>query len=136
MFTRRWAFRQTTRTLVALAFLLTAIAVASAQHGYRLTRRLRFEAGRAAAVVKGRLTSRLEVHEYLLGVRSGQTTNVRLTSANPAAEFLILRPGGEVIEGANATRDWSGKLAEPGDYHINVYTTRGVARYTLEATIR
>lgn len=53
--------------------------------------------------------------------------------------FSIQKPSGEFVENAGEMDDqtnWSGKLAETGDYKIEVAPTRGNATYRLTVSIK
>ena len=96
-------------------------------------KQVRFGRGRTTAVVKD--TVRLcTAHEYYLRATGGQTMSVNLATGNRTS-FSIHAPTGDIIEGADGVKDWSGSLPETGQYIIHVGTD-ATAAYTLEVTIR
>jgi hypothetical protein len=96
-------------------------------------RRIHFERGRTKAIVKGTTSSSTE---YVLGARAGQMTAVSVTSAGNNANFMMTREDGEPLGSATPVTHWSGRLPSTGDYQIIVYSTGGVASYTLEVSVR
>ena len=127
--------------LVALAILLFASSVAIGQrYAGPVTRsRVKFARGRTTAVIKG-IARTLGTYEYVLGVRSGQTMSVHLTSSNNGVEFSVEPPNGDSVDDALGVMDWSGELEYSGDYKILVTNNRSRVQknpsYTLEVTIR
>ena len=98
-----------------------------------IPRQIRFGRGRTTAVVKD--TVRLcTAHEYYLRASGGQTMTVHLATGNRTS-FSIHAPTGDIIEGADGVRDWSGSLPETGQYIIHIGTD-ATAAYTLEVTVR
>jgi len=96
-------------------------------------KQVRFARGRTTAVIKD--TVRLcTAHEYYLRATGGQTMTVHL-AAGSKTSFSIYAPTGDIIEGADGVKDWSGSLPETGQYIIHVGTD-ATAAYTLEVTIR
>jgi hypothetical protein len=98
-----------------------------------IQKQVRFARGRTTAVIKD--TVRLcTAHEYYLRATGGQTMTVHLATGKQTS-FSIYAPTGDIIEGADGVKDWSGSLPETGQYIIHVGTD-ATAAYTLEVTIR
>ena len=98
-----------------------------------IPKQVRFPRGRTTAVIKD--TIRLCTgHEYRLRARAGQTMTVHLATGNRTS-FTVYAPAGDTPEGADGAKDWSGELAETGDYTVSIGTD-ATAAYTLEVTIR
>jgi hypothetical protein len=98
-----------------------------------IPKQIRFGRGRTTAVIKD--TVRLcTSHEYYLRATGGQSMSVNLATGNRTS-FTIHAPTGDIIEGADGVKDWSGSLPETGQYIIHIGTD-ATAAYTLEVTIR
>jgi hypothetical protein len=98
-----------------------------------IQKQIRFGRGRTTAVVKE--TVRLcTAHEYYLRATGGQTMSVNLATGSRTS-FSIYAPTGDIIEGADGVKEWSGSLPETGQYIIHIGTD-ATAAYTLELTIR
>ena len=98
-----------------------------------IPKQLRFGRGRTTAVIKD--TVRLcTAHEYYLRAMGGQSMTVNLATGKRTS-FSIYAPTGDIIEGADGVKDWSGSLPETGQYIIHIGTD-ATAAYTLEVTIR
>jgi len=98
-----------------------------------IPKRIRFGRGRTTAVIKD--TVRLcTAHEYYLRASGGQSMSVNLATGSRTS-FSIHAPTGDIIEGADGVKDWSGSLPETGQYIIHIGTD-ATAAYTLEVTIR
>jgi hypothetical protein len=111
-----------------------AAAPAQCRHADQtIQKKIRFARGRTTAVIKD--TVRLcTSHEYHLRARQGQTMSIHL-SAGKRTSFTLMTPSGDTVGDADGVKDWSGELADNGDYTIVVGTDATVA-YTLEVTIR
>lgn len=119
-----------------MLLIMAATLHASAQHGYRVTKRLAFKKGQVSTVVRGAIPNTLEGHEYVVRARQGQTMSLKLTSLKKGILFSIWAPNGDMIGEETGQRQWSGELPEAGDYRIIINTeTDGVARYKLEVQI-
>ena len=128
------------RRLLLSALLMLLIMAAtlhvSAQHGYRVTRRLAFKKGHVSTVVRGAIPNTLEGHEYDVRARQGQTMSVKLTSLKKGILFSVWAPSGDMIGEETGQRQWSGELPETGDYRIIINTeTDGVTKYRLDVQI-
>ena len=98
-----------------------------------IPKQIRFERGRTTAVIKD--TVRLcTAHEYYLRASGGQLMSVNLATGKRTS-FSIYAPTGDIIEGADGVKEWSGSLPETGQYIINI-STDVTAAYTLEVNIR
>ena len=98
-----------------------------------IPKQIRFARGRTTAVVKD--TVRLcTLHEYHLRARQGQTMSVHLATGRKTS-FTVYTPSGAIAPDADGVKDWSGELADDGEYLINIGTD-ATAAYTLEVTIR
>lgn len=120
----------------AFLFVLAAFtANVSAQHGYRVEKRIDFR-GNTTATVKGTIPNTLEGHEYIFSAEKGQNLSVSLFSARKDIGFSIVCPNGDYISDDTDLRNWNGELPEDGDYHIIINTSeKGAARYTLELSV-
>lgn len=123
--------------VLALALLVLAAVPASAQE--QVIRRLRFARGSNSKTVKGQVSPEGKRYLYFFKARKGQRLNVRLVSDDGNAVCDVMGHGqfdaNPVVEG---TADWTGRLpeADAGEYSIEVRSTGGLARYTLEVTIK
>jgi len=98
-----------------------------------IIKQVRFGRGRTTAVIKDSVRL-CTAHEYYLRASGGQTMSVNLATGKRTS-FSIYAPTGDIIEGADGVKDWSGSLPETGQYIIHVGTD-ATAAYTLEVTIR
>ena len=126
-------YREGVRALLVAALLLVTV-VATSAHVDR-TRRIRFDRGRTTKVIRDSVV-RGTRDRYLLRASRGQTMIVHITSLEENAVFDVYPTGGQPLDGAQETTDWTGELPRSGDYVIEVGGTRGNASYTLEVTIR
>lgn len=129
--------RQTLKTtLILLALVFAGAFAASAQHGYRVEKRIAFKRGQVATSVKGTIPNTLEGHDYTFRARKGQTLLVSLISTKKDISFFITTPDGETLDGETALKKWYGELPADGDYHLIINTeSKGDARYTLQIQI-
>jgi hypothetical protein len=98
-----------------------------------IPKQIRFARGRTTAVIKD--TVRLcTSHEYTLRARAGQTMTVHLATGRRTS-FTLQTPSGDTVLDADGVKDWSGELADNGEYVITIGTD-ATAAYTLEVTIR
>jgi len=94
---------------------------------------IKFARGRTTAVIKD--TVRLcTSHEFRLRARQGQTMSIHLATGRRTS-FTLQTPSGDTVGDADGVKDWSGELADNGEYTI-VIGTDATAAYTLEVTIR
>ena len=123
------------RIAVLLAIVVAASICASAQHGYRVTKRVAFKRGEVSTVVAGTIPNSLEVHEYIVRARKGQTLRLQIHATRLSIGFYTISPTGAMVEEETFLKDYTGELKESGDYHILVYTEKGSGRYKLEIQI-
>jgi len=122
--------------ILCLSLLLALGAVAaSAQHGYRVTKRVTFRKGEISTRLAGTIPNTLEVHEYIVRARQGQTIYAKLHTLARPLGFYIMSPSNAMVEEETFLKDYTGELQESGDYHIFVYTTKGSGKYTLDIQI-
>ena len=124
--------------IISVTFLFVLVvfnATVSAQHGYRVEKRINF-GGKNTATRKGIIPNPQEGHEYIFSAGKGQNLTVSIFSTREDISFFILRPNGEILFDEVELRAWDVKLPEGGEYHIIINTLeKGAARYTLELTI-
>jgi hypothetical protein len=77
----------------------------------------------------------LEVHEYIVRAREGQTLMVKLHTTRASLGFYIMSPSEAMVEEETFLKHYTGTLNESGDYHILVYTTKGAGKYRMEIQI-
>lgn len=123
--------------LLAAVALVIATGVVRAQYNHRppdritVEQRIKFAAGRNSAIVT-RTICRGTTHNYMVGARAGQQMSVKL-SVKGRTSLTIYTPTDRIWE-ADGVTEWSGPLAETGDYTIQV-ATDATARYTLATRI-
>ena len=116
---------------LAVVFLVGA-GIASAQHGYRVTKRISFNKGEVSTTLKGSIPDTLEVHEYIFRGRRGQTAKIDLSSATEDVTFYITDDEGNYMDEGSELRNWNGELPADGDYHVYVSnSTEKARRYSL-----
>jgi hypothetical protein len=127
------------RVLALCAALLAAGGAPAASAQEQVIKRLRFARGESSKTVKGSVSPEGDRYLYFFKARRGQRLTVRLVSDDGNAVCDVMSHGqfdaNPVVEG---TTDWAGRLpaADAGEYSIEVRSTGGLARYTLEITIR
>jgi hypothetical protein len=120
---------------IALVILVAATA-ASAQHGYRVTKRVAFKKGAVSATLKGTIPNTLEVHEYIFRGRAGQTVKIDLSSMREDVTFYLTDDEGNHMDEGSELRSWDGELPADGDYHLFVSSTSDKPiRYALRIQI-
>lgn len=124
-----------TRAVVLLALVTAAATFAFGQHGYRVTKRLTFKRGQVSTKVSGTIPNTLEVHEYIIRARKGQTLHLRLHATRLSLGFYTMSPSNAMVEEETFLKDYTGTLEESGDYHIFVYSTKGAGKYSLDIQI-
>ena len=126
-------------SIARIAFLIVLVGAASiltfGQHGYRVTKRVTFPKGRVSTTVSGTIPNKLESHEYIVRVRSGQTIKLRLHATRLSIGFYTMSPSNAMVEEETFLKDYTGTLEESGDYHIFVYSTKGAGKYSLDIQI-
>jgi hypothetical protein len=79
--------------------------------------RVKFATGASSTTIKNSVV-RSDRNTYLLGAKSGQQMNLKITSLENNAVFDVLSPDGKTVKQEATT--WSGKLPANGDYQIIV----------------
>ncbi len=103
---------------VVLAATVMSQAVI-AQKGTHVTKRVSFQPGSNATVIKGKANWGTS-YIYLLRARAGQTLTARVEGV---PVLTIIPPGTrnyEPLPGADVVKEWTGKLPKSGDYRINL----------------
>ena len=91
--------------------------------------------GRDQTTVVKRDTVRLcTSHEYTLDAENGDKFSIKL-AAGRRTSFTLRMPSGDIVEGADGVRRWSGTMPEIGTY-VLIIGTDVTARYTLTVTTR
>jgi len=123
-------------TLVSILAIMAFVGVVVAQKGTSIVTRIKFERGRTTAIEKGSVHRGMS-HDYLLKAGRGQAMTVHLATSGGVC-FDLYTPGlSDSL--AQCSKNWSGDLAQSGDYRINVLpdtTTERNIPYTLEVTVR
>jgi hypothetical protein len=95
--------------------------------------RIAFKAGSTSATLENTIKGDA-AHEYLVGAKAGQVMTVKLAARNTSTYFNVWAPGkvpgkDEALFAGAITGDvFSDKLAETGDYMVQVYLYRNAAR--------
>lgn len=112
---------------------LALLAFAPAAQAQEVQReRVHFQAGHSDATITDHVTGRGSI-EFLLGARAGQTLQIRLGGSSNVA-FNVFEPGkqpgrdGAVFIGETEGNEASLRLAQTGDYMIQVFQNRAAAR--------
>ncbi|WP_374536460.1 hypothetical protein [Chitinimonas taiwanensis] len=128
-------------SLLRLAALGCALALAPLAHAANQTRPVQFANGASSATLKGTVKGGHYV-DYTLRAAAGQTMKVDMTSQ--LAYFNVLPPGSKDVAIYNSSvngNSWSGTLEQAGAYTLRVYLMRNEARrgtaapYTLTVGI-
>jgi len=98
------------------------------------SRRLQFKRGTSEATVQGTVSIALP-DTYLVGARAGQTMTVKLTAPRKSVRFLLMSPSTRSLVADNA-RDWTGVLAETGDYTIIIDADARNSTYSMTVSIK
>ncbi len=118
--------------LLPLLLLLVCASTVSAQEAR--TERVQFRRGATSATIHDDV-ARGEHVRYVLGAAAGQRMTVSIRSTESNAVFTVGLD--EYSTSAMPTfTEFTGRLAEGGDYVIDVGGTRGGASYTITFTIR
>ncbi len=89
------------------------------------THPVHFAKGTNSSTVKGEVKGS-GTEEYVLRTAGGQTMSVKLSTKSASIHFNVLKKAADkaIFEGSTAKKnDWSGSLAEGGDYIVRVYST-------------
>lgn len=128
----RWLNRAA--ALAAALVVLGIVGAAQTRPPDReIHRQVRFASGQKSVLIKKRI--RLgTTHIYLLRARAGQRMRVLLTAAGRTS-FTVYAPVRGIIDEADGTRIWQGRLKETGVYRIAIGTDE-TADYALRIDIR
>lgn len=99
--------------------------------GNYAVRRLRFQRGASATVVKG-ATKGSEA--YLIGARAGQTMSLKISATN--VEVNLQAPEGAEIAQPKLNQAWSVKLPTNGDYRLSFDAKKGTGTFSVEVSIK
>lgn len=72
-------------------------------------------------------------HEYRFDADVGEKISVKLATGKRTS-FTLRMPSGDIVEGADGVRNWSGAASEVGDYLLTIGTD-ATAAYTLTLTL-
>lgn len=118
-------------SLITLAALIIAVPVALADS--IKTERVSFEQGTSGANIAGKIKGHDTIH-YLVGAKTGQVMDVKLSTKNTSTYFNIFAPGKmpgmdeAMFIGDTGGDHFNGNLPQDGDYLIQVYLYRNAAR--------
>jgi hypothetical protein len=98
------------------------------------SRRLQFKRGTSETTVQGTVSIALP-DTYLVGARAGQTMTIKLTAPGRTVRFLLMSPTTRSLVADNA-RDWTGVLAESGDYTIIIDSDARNSTYSMTVSIK
>ena len=98
------------------------------------SRRLQFKRGTSQTTVQGKVSIALP-DTYLVGARAGQVMTVKLTAPRKAVRFMVMSPTTRSLVADNA-RDWTGVLAESGDFTIIVEADARSSAYSMTVSIK
>ena len=128
-------------TAMALVALLVAGSIQSpAQNmsGTVVERRVKFAKGKTSITLRGKANYGMS-YVYNVSARKGQRMSVQLKSDRGLVALSLIAPDARTVENAFLIKDWSGDLAQTGDYSIVVVMNDEKASnvpYSLEVTIR
>ena len=117
----------TMRYFGAVILLTIGLALPVSDVDAQVKTRLRFPAGASSTAVRGTIKG-FAYRDYIVRANADQNLNVVVDSRTTQTVFSIFRPGGENLEGAVQTADFSGALPVTGDYVIRVGMMRAAAR--------
>jgi hypothetical protein len=83
-----------------------------------------FAKGTTSSTVKG-VVKGAGTEDYVLRAAGGQTMDVKLTAKSTLIYFNVLKKGSDeaiYVGSTDGKNDWSGSLADGGDYIVRVYT--------------
>lgn len=120
--------------LLALAALATPAAAQPVQR-----ERVHFQRGHSDTTITDHVTGRGSI-EYTLGARAGQTLRLELTQPGTSVYFNVFEPGKRpgrdeaLFIGESSGTTMEVRLAQTGDYMIQVFQNRAAARRGGRAT--
>ena len=97
-----------------------------------ISKSIRFTRNRATDVRKD-VVRLCTSHEYRLDAQAGEKMSIKLATGRRTS-FTLRTPSGDIVEGADGVKNWSGAAPETGAYAINIGTD-ATARYTLTVTL-
>ena len=121
------------RPILRAVLLLGILATPAAAEDEVVRDSMSFAAGATSATAKSTIKGYAS-HEYLVGAASGQIMTVKLDARNKSTYFNVWAPGKKpgqdeaLFIGATSGDVFSDKLAETGDYMVQVYLYRNAAR--------
>ena len=110
--------------LLALSLIVVAAGSALAQD--KPPQRVRFEKGKTAATIRGRIDG-FDTQDYVVAARAGQQMDIRIKASNPETYFVLYSINGKATD-MNETDHYSLETSESGDYVIRVLMMRAAAR--------
>ncbi|HEV7700606.1 MAG TPA: hypothetical protein VGO43_10300 [Pyrinomonadaceae bacterium] len=135
------------KTLLIVCILAAyALPVGGTQND--VIKRVVFSKGKTTVTYAGKMPKVYEGYDsYVFRAKKGQTLDVALTAADPAAivaiyETKVLDPEQNTILGnSEKRREWAAKLPVTGEYEIQVYTTEDSQEsaprtYSIQITLR
>ena len=136
--------------VVALAPLTRSVAPAQSA-GTKAIPSIQFKAGTHTTVLDSTVAPAVTVgpdmtndgsQRYSLGAKAGQVLTLAISSDNHHAVFSLVKPSpamvkSEIVERAGGVTRWSGRLLEPGNYLVTVFTRDrdAASRFTLRVTL-
>ncbi len=121
------------RPILRAVLLLGILATPALAADEAVRERISFAAGATSAAVESTVKG-YGSHEYLVGAAAGQIMTVKLNAKNKSTYFNVWAPGktpGQdeaLFVGATSGDVFSDKLAETGDYMVQVFLYRNAAR--------
>jgi hypothetical protein len=133
-------FKRAVTAVAVLALLVGSSFRTPAQNmgGTVVTQRVKFARGKSSATLRGRAKYGMS-YVYNIGARQGQYMTIQLKSDRGLVDFSLTAPDSQTVPNAFLVKDWSGDLAQSGDYAIvvvmNDESASNVA-YVLEVSIK
>ena len=152
---RRTSWKRLSRTIgiVAAALLISGNGMAQ-EHPLRT---LKFGRGQTSVEV-ARSLERGAADTYRFTAKAGQVADIRITSVESNASFVIYQPPSTIATGqdgididgqkllggdktdppldAGAEKHWNGPLPASGVYYVQIATDRGNASYRLSVSVK
>ncbi|HEY0097491.1 MAG TPA: hypothetical protein VGB76_00940 [Pyrinomonadaceae bacterium] len=89
--------------------------------------------GHGSTVVRKDTVRLCTSHEYRFDADAGEKISINLATGKRTS-FTLRTPSGDIVEGADGVKNWSGDAPEVGDYLITIGTD-ATAAYTLSVTL-
>ena len=121
------------KPIIRAVLLLGILATPALAAEDAVRERMSFAPGATSATATDKVMG-YSSHEYLVGAAAGQIMTVKLETANKSTYFNVWAPGKmpgkdeALFAGAISGDVFSDKLAETGDYMVQVYLYRNAAR--------